>query len=71
MSQSNKALLPTPGQLAILQRVANGETQRAIALDLGIGYQTVKNTMIICRRRMGAISTFNAVAIAIRGGLIK
>ena len=62
---------PTKCQRHILQRIAEGDTQRKIAFDLGVGYQTVKNHMFDIRKRMGAKSTENAVAIALRKGWIR
>jgi len=62
---------PTKCQRRILQRIAEGDTQRKIAFDLGVGYQTVKNHMLDVRKRIGAKSTENAVAIALREGWIK
>jgi len=62
---------PTPRQLQILQRVAEGDTFRKIALDLGICHGTVKNQMLNIRRRINARSSENAVAIAFREGWIK
>lgn len=62
---------PTPRQLQILQLIADGDTFRAIALELGISQQTVKNHMLDLRHRLKAVSSPNAVAIAIRQGWIK
>lgn len=62
---------PTPRQLQILQLSADGDTFRAIALELGISQQTVKNHMLELRHRLGAVSSPNAVAIALRLGWIK
>jgi len=62
---------PTIRQLQILQCVAEGDTFRKIALDLGICHGTVKNQMLYIRRRIGARSSENAVAIAMRRGWIK
>ena len=62
---------PTPRQLQILQLIADGESQRAIALELFLGYQTVKNHMVSIREKLKAVSTPHAVAVAIRQGWIK
>lgn len=62
---------PTRRQLQILRRVAKGDTLRQIALDLGISHGTVKNQMVNIRRRIGAKSSENAVAIALRRGWIN
>ena len=63
--------LPTPRQRQILQLMANGKTQREIAIEFGIAYNSVKNTMRYFRERIGAKSSFHAVAIAMRKGWIK
>ena len=62
---------PTRRQLQILRRVAEGDTLRQIALDLGLANGTVKNQMLKMRRRIGARSSENAVAIAMREGWIS
>ena len=62
---------PTKRQLQILRRVAEGDTFRKIAFDLDICHGTVKNQMLNIRRRIGAKSSENAVAIAFRKGWIK
>jgi len=70
-SQCLEMIQPTPRQLQILRRVAEGDTLRQIALDLGLANGTVKNQMLKMRRRIGAKSSENAVAIALREGWIK
>jgi len=61
----------TKRQRQILQLVAEGETLREIALELGLKHQYVKNLMGVIRRRLSAKSTVQAVAIALRKGVIS
>lgn len=67
----NSILTLTKRQREILQLVADGETMREIALELGIAHQTTKNHMVVVLRKLGAMSSAQAVAVAIREGWIK
>ena len=58
-------------QKEILVLLAEGNEGKEVAAKLGIAYQTVKNHLFIMRERMDVRTTTQAVAKAIRGGLIK
>jgi len=55
----------------ILQKVAYGATTREVALDLGISPHTVKTHLERIFEKLGANDRAQAVAIAIRGGLVE
>lgn len=55
----------------VLKLAAEGETMRETAIILGIAYDTVKNHREIAMRKLEAKSMTQAVAIAIRKGIIK
>jgi DNA-binding NarL/FixJ family response regulator len=62
---------PTPRQRELIQLVANGNTERRAALDLGISFQTARNTLSELYRRIGATHNANAVYIALKHGWIE
>ncbi len=62
--------LPTARQLEVLRLVAKGQTQKQIALELGISINGVKRRLMRTRFRMG-MSTFQIVAHLAAIGLIK
>jgi DNA-binding NarL/FixJ family response regulator len=55
----------------ILQRIANGHTDREIANELSLAHQTVKNTLSSLFQRIGVSNRSHAVAWAISRGLIN
>jgi DNA-binding NarL/FixJ family response regulator len=55
----------------ILQKVAYGATTREVALDLGISPHTVKTHLERIFEKLGANDRAQAVAIAIRSGLVE
>ena len=55
----------------ILQMVANGSTTKEVALDLGISPHTVKTHLERIFEKLGANDRAQAVAIAIRKGLVE
>lgn len=57
---------PTKRQLELLALAAQGETNKAIAMRLGIKEQTVKNTFCDLYRRLGAYNRAHALSL-IRG----
>ena len=65
-----RAPLLTPRQRAILALVAAGATSKDIARRLGIALRTVDWHIARSIRRLGARSRSEAVAIAIRRGLL-
>ena len=58
-------------QKEILTLLAEGNESKEVAAKLGIACQTVKNHLFTMRRQMDVRTTTQAVAKAIRGGLIK
>ena len=54
----------------ILQRVADGATTRQVASDLGISPHTVKTHLERIFEKLGANDRAQAVAIAIRTGIV-
>jgi DNA-binding NarL/FixJ family response regulator len=63
------ALSPREGE--VLRQVAAGQTNKAIALKLGISEHTVKFHLGSAMTKLGAASRAEAVASAIRRGLIS
>ena len=55
----------------ILQKVANGATTKEVAHDLGISPHTVKTHLERIFEKLGANDRAQAVAIAIRSGLVE
>ena len=55
----------------ILQLVANGSTTKEVARDLGISPHTVKTHLELIFEKLGANDRAQAVAIAIRTGLVE
>lgn len=60
----------TPRETEVLKAVAAGQTNKAIALALGISEHTVKFHLGSAMTKLGAASRAEAVAIAMRHGLI-
>lgn len=70
-----RALLPkTPPlsarEIQVLQRVADGLTDRAIGLELEVSVETVKTHVRRLRRKLGASNRATAVAQGLRYGII-
>ena len=61
----------TPRETEVLRQVAAGQTNKAIALRLGISEHTVKFHLGSAMTKLGASSRAEAVATAIRRGLIS
>jgi two-component system, NarL family, response regulator YdfI len=61
----------TPRESEVLRQVAGGQTNKAIALRLGISEHTVKFHLGSAMSKLGAASRAEAVAVAIRRGLIS
>ncbi|GAC1361860.1 MAG: response regulator transcription factor [Actinomycetota bacterium] len=55
----------------VLQLLAYGKTNKEIARDLGIGAQTVKTHISHIFTKMGAADRTDAVALALRKGLVQ
>lgn len=56
--------------IKILQAVADGKTEKDIALEMKTTRNAVKHCLVHARALLKALSTTNAVAVAIRRGLI-
>lgn len=61
----------TPRETEVLRQVAGGQTNKSIALKLGISEHTVKFHLGSAMTKLGAASRAEAVATAIRRGLIS
>lgn len=66
----NKPYL-TPIRTQVLQLTADGLTDEQIGERLGIAWQTVRHHQTAIRRRLGAVTKCQAVAMALREGLIR
>jgi DNA-binding NarL/FixJ family response regulator len=65
------AVTLSPRETEVLRQVAGGQTNKAIALLLGISEHTVKFHLGSAMTKLGAASRAEAVALAIRRGLIS
>ena len=63
-------LVLTDTERKVLTRIAHGNTELEVAREFGKSRETVKNQTDSARRRLGARTTTNAVAIAIDEGII-
>ena len=61
----------TPAELQVLQLTADGLTDQQVGERIGIAWQTVRHHQTAIRRRLGALTRAQAVAIALREGLIR
>jgi DNA-binding NarL/FixJ family response regulator len=61
----------SPRETEVLRQVAAGQTNKAIALQLGISEHTVKFHLGSAMTKLGAASRAEAVAVAMRRGLIS
>ncbi|MGW8702868.1 response regulator transcription factor [Streptomyces eurythermus] len=61
----------TTRQIEILRHAGNGSTNRAIGRELGIGEESVKTHMQIILRKLRVNDRAQAVAVALRLGLIS
>jgi DNA-binding NarL/FixJ family response regulator len=61
----------TERQLQALQLASRGLTGRQIANRMGLAWGTVRQHLLSARRACGAVNTTQAVAIALRLGLIE
>ena len=66
-----QAVSLTPRETEVLRQVAAGQTNKSIALKLGISEHTVKFHLGSAMTKLGAASRAEAVATAIRRGLIS
>jgi DNA-binding NarL/FixJ family response regulator len=61
---------PTREELRLLRLLSKGYTVKSAATVMGKGWSTTKRQMQIVRARLGAETHTQAVAIAVRKGLI-
>jgi DNA-binding NarL/FixJ family response regulator len=61
----------SPREVEILQKVAYGSTTKEVADELGISFHTVKTHLERIFEKLGANDRAQAVAIAIRSGLVE
>lgn len=61
----------TPREREVLERLSSGAANRAIAADLGLSVNTVRNYVQAVLTKLGAHSKLEAVAIARREGLLS
>jgi len=64
------ALRLTDRELECLAHASNGHTARQTGILEGLSEKTIKSYLGAARRKLGAVSTTHAVAIAIREGLL-
>lgn len=69
VSQSDQPRL-TDQQRKVIARVAQGDSNKAIALNLGVAPSTVKTHLDHAMRQLGATSRFEAAKLARSAGLI-
>ena len=61
----------SPREVQILQHIASGSSTKEVARDLGISSHTVKTHLERIFDKLGANDRAQAVAIAIRSGLVE
>lgn len=61
----------SPKQLAVLRLLAQGRERRQIAEEMGIGEETVKSHLAEIRRKLGARTSAQAVAIGLINSLFE
>jgi DNA-binding NarL/FixJ family response regulator len=60
----------TPRELDVLRLLAGGWTTRAMACELGVTFHTIRNYVQAVIQKLGAHSRLEAVAIALRDGVV-
>ena len=61
----------TPRERQIVQHLADGLAPKQIGPRLGIEHGTVRNLIVYARQHLGAASTEQLVALALRAGQIS
>ena len=61
----------TPKEVQILTHIAEGNSNKRIAMILGISEQTVKNHVSVILRKLNANDRAHAVMLAVRNGLVS
>ena len=59
----------TPRQREVLEQMATGHLNKQIAFTLGLSEQTVKMHRALLMQRLGALTTADAIRIAVEAGL--
>lgn len=62
---------PTQMQRRMLQMLADGYTQKQIAMELGKNVQTMKQHFYKARERLGVETMYQLMAVAVRKGWVK
>lgn len=62
--------VPSPRQMSVLEGVAGGKSNRQIARELGISETTVKADLRVVFAKLRVASRAEAIAVAMRSGLI-
>jgi DNA-binding NarL/FixJ family response regulator len=57
-------------EIEVLQMLADGKTQREAARSLRLAHRTIKDYSTRLREKLDAKTTYNALATALRRGLI-
>jgi DNA-binding NarL/FixJ family response regulator len=70
-TEGGRAMPLSKREREILQKVADGATTRQVATDLGISPHTVKTHLERIFEKLGANDRAQAVAIAIRTGIVR
>jgi DNA-binding CsgD family transcriptional regulator len=60
----------TPRQLQVLQMLADGMTQRQIAVELGRSYMWINDCLRHARKRLRSPTLYRLVALAVAAGYI-
>jgi DNA-binding CsgD family transcriptional regulator len=68
MSGSKRIVRLTWIEVEALCFAANGYTTREIAAEVGVSYESVKSRLARAMRKLGAVSTTQAVALALATG---
>jgi DNA-binding CsgD family transcriptional regulator len=70
LPKRDEVLSLTPREREVLERVAEGKSNRQVAISLGIAEKTVKNHLSAIFAKTGAADRTQAVMRGIRGGMI-
>lgn len=62
---------PTPFMLTLLQAIADGKRVKDWAAERKRSYHATRNILLLARQALGADTTAQAVAMALRRGLIR
>jgi DNA-binding CsgD family transcriptional regulator len=71
MATTNSESPLTPLETDVLVHVARGYSTRQVAEEIGLSRLAVRTVLTTVRTKLGAASTVDAVARAVRRGLIE